>query len=116
MGRLGELERAVMDALWDRGEPATVRTVHADLAERGLAYTTVMTVLTRLADKGLVRRERDGRAWRYAPVAAREDYIAELMLEALALTGDRGPALVRFANSVSTDEAEALRRALENPR
>ncbi|QWF81225.1 BlaI/MecI/CopY family transcriptional regulator [Amycolatopsis sp. CA-230715] len=116
MGRLGELERAVMDALWDRGEPATVRVVHADLAERDLAYTTVMTVLTRLADKGLVRRERDGRAWRYVPAAKREDYIAELMLEALALTGDRGPALVRFANSVSTDEAEALRRALENPR
>ncbi|HKS45064.1 MAG TPA: BlaI/MecI/CopY family transcriptional regulator [Amycolatopsis sp.] len=101
-----------MDVLWARGEPVAVRTVHADLAERGLAYTTVMTVLTRLADKHIVRRERSGRAWLYSPTAGKADYVAELMLDALALTGDRGLALARFASSVSFDEAEALRQAL----
>ncbi len=105
-----------MDALWARGEPVSVRVVHGDLADRDLAYTTVMTVLSRLADKGIVRRERAGRAWLYAPVASREDFVAELMLEALALTGDRGPALVRFAESVSGDEADALRAALDRER
>jgi predicted transcriptional regulator len=116
VGRLGELERAVMDVLWARGQPVSVRTVHGDLEGRDLAYTTVMTVLSRLADKHLVHRKRQGRAWLYEPAASREDYVAELMLEALALTGDRGPALVRFAESVSGDEAEALRAALERGR
>ncbi|PXY31370.1 BlaI/MecI/CopY family transcriptional regulator [Prauserella muralis] len=113
VARLGELERAVMEVLWASQEPASVRAVHAALADRGLAYTTVMTVLTRLAAKNVVRRERAGRAWLYAPAASREEYVAELMLEALELTGDRGSALVRFAQSVTSDEADALRQALE---
>lgn len=126
MARLGELERAVMDVLWDRGTasgPAadglTVREVTEALRERDLAYTTVMTVLDRLAGKGMVVRERDGRAWRYQPAAGREAYIAQLMLDALDLaqdgadTGGRGAALIRFARSVTGDEAQLLRRALE---
>jgi predicted transcriptional regulator len=112
VNRLGELEQAVMDVLWSRDEPATVREVLAALAERGLAYTTVMTVLDRLARKGVVRRELDGRAWRYVPAASREAFVAELMLQALDLTGDRDAALVRFARSVSDPEADVLRDAL----
>lgn len=103
-----------MDVLWERKEPATVRDVVRALAgERDLAHTTVMTVLDRLAKKGVVRRERDGRAWRYRPAASREAYIAELMLDTLDLTGDRDAALARFAHSVSGKEAEVLRRALD---
>lgn len=102
-----------MEVLWAREEPVSVRAVHAALADRGLAYTTVMTVLTRLTTKRVVRRQREGRAWLYVPAASREEYVAELMLEALELTGDRGSALVRFAQSVSSDEAKALRQALE---
>ncbi|WP_040920210.1 BlaI/MecI/CopY family transcriptional regulator [Saccharomonospora glauca] len=112
VARLGELERAVMEVLWARDEPLSVRAVHAALGDRGLAYTTVMTVLTRLANKGVVRRSRQGRAWLYRPAAGREAYVAELMLEALELSGDRGSALVHFANSVTSDEADALRKAL----
>ncbi len=112
VARLGELERAVMEVLWARDEPLSVRAVHAALGDRGLAYTTVMTVLTRLANKGVVRRSRQGRAWLYRPAAGREAYVAELMLEALELSGDRGSALVHFANSVTSDEAYALRKAL----
>lgn len=112
MSRLGELERAVMEVLWDHGEPMLVRDVVRALSERDLAYTTVMTVLNRLAKKDFVRREPDGRAWRYAPRASREEYVANLMLEALSLTGDRGAALTHFAHSVGAPEAEALSRAL----
>jgi predicted transcriptional regulator len=51
--RLGELERAVMDCLWSTPEPQTVRQVHEALsAQRELAYTTIMTVLQRLAKNG----------------------------------------------------------------
>lgn len=116
MNRLGDLERAVMDVLWDRAVPATVREVAAALESRDLAYTTVMTVLDRLAKKNLVRRERDGRAWRYTPAAAREAYVAELMRDALAQTGDREAALVRFARSMTGADADTLRDALGDGR
>jgi predicted transcriptional regulator len=112
MNRLGELERAVMEVLWERGAPATARDVSRALRARDLAYTTVMTVLDRLTKKGFVQRERMGRAWSYVPAASREAYIARLMLDALELTGDRDAALVRFARSVSNPEAEVLRDAL----
>jgi predicted transcriptional regulator len=68
-----------------------------------------MTVLDRLAKKGFAKRERDGRAWRYCPAATRETYVTELMLTALAQTGDRTAALTRFAQSVSGVEADVLR-------
>jgi predicted transcriptional regulator len=112
VNRLGELERAIMDVLWDASEPLTVRQVSACLTERDLAHTTVMTVLDRLAKKGFARRGRNGRAWMYRAAESREAYVAELMLTALDQTGDRQAALTRFARSVSGQEAQALRTAL----
>jgi predicted transcriptional regulator len=113
MNRLGELERAIMDVLWESPDPMTVRQVGSCLTDRDLAHTTVMTVLDRLAKKGFVKRQRAGRAWRYRPAGSREAYVAELMLTALDQTGDRQAALTRFARSVSGAEAAALRAALE---
>lgn len=105
-----------MDVLWDGSsdtpDGVTVREVADALAERELAYTTVMTVLDRLAGKGMVRREREGRAWRYRTMASREAHIAQLMLDALDLGGSRDAALVRFARSVTGPEAQVLRAAL----
>jgi predicted transcriptional regulator len=112
VNRLGELERAVMEVLWEREAPATARDVGRALVDRDLAYTTVMTVLDRLTRKGFVNRERTGRAWSYTAAASREAYITGLMLDALDDTGDRDAALVRFARSVSNPEAEVLRGAL----
>src|SRR5262249_49053919 len=114
VNRLGELERAIMDVLWDSTEPLTVRQVGLRLTNRYLAHTTVMTVLDRLAKKGFARRQRDGRAWRYQAAADREAYVTELMLPALDQTGDRSAALASFARRVSDSEAEVLRRALES--
>jgi predicted transcriptional regulator len=113
VNRLGELERAIMDILWESKVPLTVRQVSGSLTERELAHTTVMTVLDRLAKKSFARRERDGRAWRYRAAETREAYVTELMLNALEQTGDRQAALARFARSVSETEATALRQALE---
>jgi predicted transcriptional regulator len=114
VNRLGELERAIMEVLWDTREPLTVRKVSESLPQRNLAHTTVMTVLDRLAKKGFARRDRDGRAWRYRPAATRESYVAELMLTALDQTGDRSAALAAFAQSVNGTEAEILRDALRD--
>jgi predicted transcriptional regulator len=113
VNRLGELERAIMDILWESRDPLTVREVSQGLTERDLAHTTVMTVLDRLAKKGFARRRRDGRAWRYCAAETREAYVTELMLTALDQTGDRSAALARFAKSVSGAEASALRGALD---
>src|ERR1700716_4019694 len=115
--RLGDLERAVMDHLWSTPEPQTVRQVHEALsARRDLAYTTVMTVLQRLAKKSLVSQIRDDRAHRYAPVHGRDELVAGLMVDALdqaADTGGRQAALGHCVERVGADEAEALRRALD---
>lgn len=109
---MGKLERAVLDVLWDSGSPCLVRDVVEALTGRDLAYTTVMTVLDRLEKKGVVRRERDGRAWRYEPVASQDSFVARQMLDALDLAGDREAALARFAETVTGSEARALRAAL----
>jgi predicted transcriptional regulator len=112
VNRLGELERAIMDVLWESADPLSVREVSSRLTDRDLAHTTVMTVLDRLAKKGFARRERNGRAWHYRAAESREAYVTELMLSALDQTGDRQAALARFARSVSGTEAQALLRAL----
>lgn len=113
---LGELERAVMDHLWDSAGPQTVRQVHeALLAHRDLAYTTVMTVLQRLARKNLVQQIRDDRAHQYAPTHGPDDLVAGLMVDALhqaANAGDREAALMNFVERVGAADADALRRAL----
>ncbi|WP_147915734.1 BlaI/MecI/CopY family transcriptional regulator [Ruania zhangjianzhongii] len=114
---MGELESAVMAQLWDAGRPQTVREVHETLtATRPLAYTTVMTVLDRLAKKDMVSQRRDGRAFQYSPRSTREQLTAELMLDALQDTTDpaaRVAALQHFVGRVSPGEAAAIRAALD---
>lgn len=117
--RLGDLERVVMDHLWEstieRPGGATVREVLARFdGEREIAYTTVMTVLDRLAKKGLVTRIRDGRAWRYTPAGSREELTARTMrrtLDDMDVT-DRRAALLHFLDGASEDELDDLRAAL----
>jgi predicted transcriptional regulator len=111
---LGELEAAIMELLWDSGASLLVRDVVADLRpRRALAYTTVMTVMDNLHRKGWLIRERDGRAWRYAPAVSRQAYTARLMNDALATSTDRAGALARFAEQIAEEDAEALARALD---
>lgn len=102
-----------MQVVWSSPEPMTARQVTDELTDRGLAYTTWLTVLGRLEGKGLLARSRDSRAHTYAPVGSREDHIAVLMQQALGQADDRAAALQRFARSVSPQEADALRAALE---
>lgn len=114
MKTLGELERSVMEKLWVAPVPQSVREVHASLSgQRELAYTTVMTVLDRLAKKGFVRRERDGRAYLYTPAQTKDELVAEVMHTALeGDADDRTAALVAFVSRVSPQEAAAMREAL----
>lgn len=109
----GELERRVLDVLWNRDEPMTPAAVRESLGgARPLAYTTVMTILVRLWEKGVVDRERVGRAYAYRPRLTREERIAERMGELLDTTADRSIALARFVESLPPEQLEELRRAI----
>ena len=78
MATLGELEQRVMDVLWAADGPMSVRQVlEVLLDEKRLAYTTVMTVLDRLAKKDVVSRERDGRQWMYTPARDRASLVVD---------------------------------------
>src|SRR5512140_1339346 len=114
MRRFGELEAVVMDRVWERGGPTLVREMVEDLrGDRALAYTTVMTVMDNLYRKGWLRRERDGRAWRYEPTGSRSGYTAALMNDALGTSTDRRTALTHFALQMSPHDAVRLREALD---
>jgi predicted transcriptional regulator len=75
---LGELESAILGVLWDGGTKLSVRRVQECLErDQAPAYTTVMTVLDRMFDKGLVARQKDGKAFVYWPTFTREAYLGE---------------------------------------
>ena len=114
MNNLGDLERSVMEELWRSDQALSVRVVHSRVtAERDLAYTTVMTVLDRLAKKKIVERQRDGRAWIYRPAQSREQMVAEVMHSALTdAEEDSSAALVAFVGRASDSELALLRQAL----
>ena len=114
MRRFGELEAVIMDRLWEWGRPALVREVVDDLhGDRPLAYTTVMTVMENLHRKGWLRRDRDGRAWRYEPTGSRSGYTASLMSDALDTSADRRNALAHFVLQMSPHDAALLQQALD---
>ena len=114
MRRFGELEAVIMERLWERRRPALVREIVDDLRDdRPLAYTTVMTVMENLHRKGWLRRERDGRAWRYEPTGSRSSYTAELMNDALGTSTDRRTALAHFVLQMSPHDAALLQQALD---
>nr|WP_228031897.1 BlaI/MecI/CopY family transcriptional regulator [Streptomyces phyllanthi] len=110
---MGELEDAVMTRVWKWNRPVTVREVLEDLRrERSIAYTTVMTVLDNLHQKGWVRREAEGRAYRYEAVSTRAAYAAALMNDAWSQSDNAAAALVAFFGMMSEEQRQALRAAI----
>lgn len=104
--QLSDLQLAVMRVLWSRGE-ATTADVVADLAaERGLAHTTVATLLTRLEKRGVVAQRRDGRTWIYSARLSETEVQRSMVADLVAsLFGGDSTALV--AHLVSADEVSA---------
>lgn len=104
----GALEQEVLLQLWNLGRPATPAEVLEALDE-DLAYTTVMTILSRLWQKRLVNRKRRGRAFEYTPVVSEAELTARRMHESLSSASDPKAALVTFVESLSSSQARALR-------
>ena len=97
--KLGDLEREVMEVFWaDPSQILTVREVGTHFPNH--AYTTIMTVLSRLSSKGFLVEEKVGRLNSFRATALREDYITSLILEALSGTDDRQAVLARFAQTM----------------
>lgn len=115
---LGPLESEVMRAVWDGGE-VTVRDVQLALSSsRPVAYTTVMTTMGRLADKGLLRRVEDQRAHRFTPLLTREQYADSTVKSVVdwLVSQFRDPAVAYFLDRVEEDDEKviaALRDAID---
>ena len=121
---LGELEREIMEAMWARTvwsrNAASVRDVLTELNERRapdhqIAYTTVMTVMARLVEKGLLQRRRVGRADEYAAAESREAFLARASQDiARRMVHDFGEAAVAgflsVLEEVAPDRLAKLRR------
>lgn len=110
----GTLEQEVVAALAAAGQPMTPAQVR-DLVGGDLAYTTVMTVLARLAEKGVVTRERIGRAYAYTAVRDEAEVTARQMHRLLDAGDDKAAVLSRFVGVLSGEDErllmELLRRA-----
>jgi predicted transcriptional regulator len=115
---LGELETAVMAVVW-RHAPVTARDVCDRMTGRKeRAYTTIMTTLDRLYRKGLLKRQKDGLAWRYEAVlnAAEFDKVLADSLAIRILSTNQDTALHAFVDAAAkVDEAllDRLRQLID---
>ena len=114
--RLPDSELEVMQALWELEEPICRAAVEEKLAQRRLAVTTLLTLRTRLSDKGFVRIEKDGRRSRYVPLVSRKDYQAAQSRRFVQQVC--GGSISAFASALcdsglSREELDELRRLLE---
>jgi len=112
--QLGNLEKLVMDRIWSWGHPVAVREMLEDLQrERTLAYTTVMTVMDNLHRKGVLTREKDGRAYVYRAAVTREQHTAAFMGDVLSDNVDTTATLLHFLEQMPPGEVARLRDALD---
>lgn len=109
----GALESEVLSALWAAAAPVTAAQVHEALAAPDLAYKTVLTVVSRLYDKGLLNREKVGRAFVYWPTHGRAEHAAAAMAAVLHGDSDRRAVLQGFVNALDADDEAALRAVLD---
>ena len=111
----GDLEATVMDRVWAREDGVTVREVFDELTgTRQIAYTTVLSTMDNLHRKGWVRRDREGKAYRYWPTMTREERSANLMRAAFSAGGDREAVLAFFVGQMTAEESAQLKAALRH--
>lgn len=107
----GALEAEVLATLWAADTALTATDVQQRLGT-GLAYSTVVTILSRLFAKGTLKREYQGRAYAYRPVADEPGLAARRMLQVLDGEQDRAQVLARFVSDLSAEDERAIRELL----
>ena len=112
----GELENEVMDVLWDADGSLTSQEILDRINQNNheLALTTILTVLTRLVDKGLVNRAAGtGRSFNFSATETRERHSANLMIKLLSDTDNPALTFAQFTKSLTPKQLAALRKTLE---
>lgn len=113
---LGSLETTVLEALWEHGALSTPDAHALVGVPRELAYTTILTVLQRLTQKGLVARRSRGRSHTYAPALSRDEFAAlrggSLATEFVAVGAGGVAAFLAEAERLDPELVQALRRRL----
>lgn len=109
----GMLEAEVLALLWTSKTPRTAHWVQVELGGGRLAYSTVVTILSRLYEKGSLSRVREGRAYAYLPVADEAGLAARRMCKVLDQESDRTAVLASFVSELSAEDEETLRLLLE---
>ncbi|MEU1519296.1 BlaI/MecI/CopY family transcriptional regulator [Streptomyces sp. NPDC005811] len=107
----GELESDVLAALWAADGALTARQVR-DSLPGDLAYTTVLTILSRLYDKGMLVRHREGRGYAYEPARDEASHTAHRMHSLLEGGSDREAVLARFVSELSAQDEQVLNQLL----
>ncbi|WP_165252077.1 BlaI/MecI/CopY family transcriptional regulator [Paludisphaera soli] len=117
---LSEAQLAIMRVVWDRGEATVAEVWKALAAERTLARNTVLTMMTRLEEKGWLRRTAEGRAFRYAAAQPREQVLGGLVGRLLdtAFGGSTEGLILTLLKErgVSRDEAKRIRKLIDEAR
>ncbi|MCQ4082433.1 BlaI/MecI/CopY family transcriptional regulator [Streptomyces sp. RB6PN25] len=107
----GQLEAGVLAALWAADRPLTAAQVKDQLPGH-LAYTTVLTILSRLYDKRMLTRHRAGRGYAYTPVDDEATHTADQMRSLLEHGPDRAAVLSRFVSELSAQDERLLHQLL----
>jgi predicted transcriptional regulator len=110
--RIGAVEAEVLECLWEAGRPQSVHDVMQALSGERRAYTTVVTMLTRLVEKGFVRRMPDGRSFLYEASGTEDELAGDAIRDVLEATRDRKVVLARFVDQIS-DDPELLQHLRE---
>jgi len=109
---LGDLEAEIMKIVW-KSDRATVRDIYETLRlEKKLAYTTVMTIMGRLAEKGLLDKEPVGNAYVYSPVISEGDFVKKVVCEVLdgLMEEFAEPAISHMVDRLSTEDTSKIDR------
>ena len=118
--RLGDLQLAILDVLWERGEALASEVYRALLPTRGLAPTTIATMLRKMEDRGLVVHRNEGRSFVYRPALERDDVHRSMVgdLVERLFAGDPRELVNHLLSEgeLALDDLDAIRRRITRAR
>lgn len=112
---LGPLEQEVMACIWEK-KTCTARDIVECLSQdREIAYNTVQTIMTRLVDKGLLKRKLQGKTHVYKPAAKQKNILSSLINQIMgSFTGQFGEeALIAFVDGLDDISEETRKKLIE---
>lgn len=110
---LGSLESKVMEVIWSKGAEVSVRDVYETLAlRREIAYTTVMTIMGRLAEKKLLKKRKEGNAFLFTPAVEKDEFTTQMVDNVVddLLADFSDAALASFINRVGKKDRESIEK------